>query len=586
LYTYEIEDEKFIDFLIPTQLNNITDLNYTDPIDNYKLHIDQDIPDDLKQILETIGWEIKSELVITEFNRFKILQDFIKDKYDRNRVLELIVENEDYQDDYSNSLKDKEKDWLPNIKGWINLLIWCVKNGALPTKFPIITKKESIRNIEDLNKPELFIPFKQMDNDEELKAELSQYELIYPKNRIMHEIYFETVREDLKNFKANLLNYNFFLGKILQYRNNISINWTSLAKLLDPYPDSEYYEDREEISRVNHKLKNNEEIISNLPFWNEIIGRVSNNPERARILFKLITYYIITIDDSWKTYTNISCNCGKKNHIIIPSKYLANLKTHSWVPVEVTNNENETEIKPREANKENLEKLFGEEGFQEILKKNPKRIGKLLTHFYFDELEIQIRLISIKNEKPINEIKREVSKIIAEADLNIVKIAVEAYKEEQKKKEKDENTQEINKIVGKNIECIIKRILDDKEIKVETTHRGADLIIWPKKREEEEGNDMGQIEIKPYLMEIKFTSSTRVHLSKQQGFLAKDKEENYLLTVVEDGNGLREKLKDYNFEEEEIPDDVIQEVIENSSVIENVHPKLGEYPVPNEVEWD
>ena len=154
----------------------------------------------------------------------------------------------------------------------------------------------------------------------------------------------------------------------------------------------------------------------------------------------------------------------------------------------------------------------------------------------------------------------------------------------REKKEKEYQTRSENYLVGKNVERIIKAIFDENGIDAEPTHKGADLIIsWP---EDNEGCDVGPIEIERYLMEIKFTSSSRAHLSFEQGRLAGVKGDKYLVTVVENGSQLREELLKYNFKEKSIPEEIIKRVIHNSSVIQNIKPKLGISPDPSVVEWD
>ena len=110
------------------------------------------------------------------------------------------------------------------------------------------------------------------------------------------------------------------------------------------------------------------------------------------------------------------------------------------------------------------------------------------------------------------------------------------------------------------------------------TNRGAPQ--WP----EDEGWDSGAIEIEPYLLEIKFTSGSRVHLSKAQSNTAREKRENYIVLVVENRSNLRDKLK--SIDESSITEEIVPNVIENSHIIEEIYSKLGEIPNPDEIEPD
>ena len=156
------------------------------------------------------------------------------------------------------------------------------------------------------------------------------------------------------------------------------------------------------------------------------------------------------------------------------------------------------------------------------------------------------------------------------------KEAIEKLREEIK----SEDIKEENKRIGKNVEKIIAKVLRDKNFNVIPIYKGGDLEIWPK----DEGWDCGLIEIQSYLVEVKFTSGDRVHLSKTQSEMASNKKENYIVLVVENVDNLREHLKE--MDENSISDDIITTVIENSKIIERTYMKLGAFPNPEEIEPD
>ena len=91
-----------------------------------------------------------------------------------------------------------------------------------------------------------------------------------------------------------------------------------------------------------------------------------------------------------------------------------------------------------------------------------------------------------------------------------------------------------NKEIEENLEEVIKRIVEREGLETRSIYKGGDLEIWP----EDEWWDSGAIEIEPYLLEIKFTSGSRVHLSKAQSNTAREKRENYIVLVVENRSNL------------------------------------------------
>lgn len=366
--------------------------------------------------------------------------------------------------------------------------------------------------------------------------------------------------------------------KLPIYKNTLTLGYDKLESILIEQSD---------VSKVDHKIEGNEEIISILPFWNEVVGKISEYQERGKLLFEFVVKYLINHDDSWEKNVSVNCSCKAKTHKIIPAHWLASLKSDAWVPYKTVENK----IVRREATKESIENLFTPEEIKELIKSNPGNITMLLPHFGFDELDLKITLHSIEKDKPESNVRKDLSKLVGLTDVlkdvpdlpDMVNRSPDAFKEAiEKLRERLESVTIIdeNKRIGENVEKIIAKILHDRGFTIRPIYKGGDLEIWP----EEEGWDGGLIEIESYLLEMKFTSGTRVHLSKTQSEMAQSKRKNYLVLVVENVDNLREHLKEMN--ETSISDDIITIVVENSKVIEELYTKLGAFPSPEEIEPD
>ena len=131
------------------------------------------------------------------------------------------------------------------------------------------------------------------------------------------------------------------------------------------------------------------------------------------------------------------------------------------------------------------------------------------------------------------------------------------------------------------MEKVIRKIVEDAGLRTRTIYVGGDLEIWP---EDYEGWDSGLLEVTPYLVEIKFTSGSRVHLSKAQSDRARKEKEKYIVLVVENRDDLRDKLE--NIDESSITEEIVSNVIDSSYIIEEIYSKLGEMPNPDEIEPD
>ena len=566
LYKKRLVSAEFIDYLLPDQTGIIGPLQW-----NWgQLFIDEDISEELKDIIRKIGWEIRRELVDKDFADFKVVKDYVREILRTNDVLKKALTKDEIK---LNDEELKQKEWEDKILGWIELFWWCVKNNRLLENFPVITKEKTLRNIQ-LNNEEILIPFKYMEFDE-------KYEDIYPESRIMHTKYFDTSESENIEQKIDALKkYECFITCLPLYKRELGIGYNKLNSILTK---------ESEISKVDHTIKAEEDKISYLPFWNEIIGWVSEYQERGRLLFEFIIACLLDKDKSWKEEIRVECSCREREHRIIPSHWLASLKTDAWLPFKIIEEDKE-KIEKRAASKEGIENLFSKEELDGLIKGYPQTC-EFLPHFGFDELDLKIKLKSIDSGKPEEKIRKEVSilvdiseyiasdkvKYIAEQNPDALKDAIDkTYEKLRKEPIKNENRK-----IGENLEKIIKEIVEREGLRVIPIYKGGDLEIWP---EDHEGWDSGLIEISPYLLEIKFTSGSRVHLSKTQSDYARHHKDKYVVLVVENVNDLREKLK--NVDENSISKELISLIIESSYVIENIHTKLGEMPNPDEVEPD
>lgn len=557
-----IVSSDFVDYLLPAQTGTIGPLS----LDGAQLYIDENIPGDLKHIAEKIGWEIRNKLLDNDFAKYEIAVDYIRNKINLDSALNELIRS--YKPDED---EVKKEGWSNKIFGWIELLMWSISNKNIKEGLPIVTKDKSLKYIENMNKELIITPFQYLKIDQ-------KYEDIYPESRIMHSRYFEN--ENSEEVIKLMQEYRVFVTNLPLYKKSLTIRFTKLKSIL--------VEDKE-ISKVDHKIESDDVSISVLPFWKEIIGRVSEYQDRGKLLFKFVVKYLINTDNNWEKNSIVKCLCREKEHNLIPSHWLASLKSDAWVPYKIIE-EDEEKIVKREATKESIENLFTKEEIEELIKNNTEKITKLLPHFGFDELDLKIKLHSIKKGKPEETIRKEISDLVEIADIvtsdniDVIKRHPDEFKktmEELRKKEEKDAIREENKEIGMVVEKIIKKIVQNKGLEVKSIYIGGDLEIWP---EDDNGWDSGLIEIKPYLVEVKFTSGTRVHLSKAQSEMAREKEENYVVLVVENANNLRELLKE--IDGDSISDDLISTVENNSHVIEKIYAKLGGLPNPDEIEPD
>jgi len=534
----------------------------------------EEIPDKIKDLSKKIAYDIRAILLDRDFSEFNIVKDFIKEEIDVDEIIDKFLKN------YAPQAEEKIDFNNERYKGWGELFIWCIINNKIREGFPVFTKGNTVKIINKIHhEPYLLFPFQEMDID-------CEYEELIPESKILNIEYFNLIDEkDREEFKKKLIENKICYENIIFYVKKLKIKKEKLKKIL--------VNDDIELKSGEHEITIDEGNISTIHFWPEIIGRISHVPERAKKFFYFLLNVVCKKDMNWRKEIEVSCSCGK-SHKIIPCEWLANIKCDSWVPIQKS--DEEEQFVAREATKENIEKLLSTEKINEIIKSD---IGiKFLSHFGFDVLDLEIKHKSIESNIPENKIRKEIAQVVRNEKLMNIIIKypneleeIASYPEELPKiisqlKENKEKTKiiEENTKTGWFVEEIIKEILKEKEIThITPMYSGADIEIWP----EDEGWDGGRINMKPYFIEIKFTTSKRVRLSKTQAKMAEEEKTHYFVLIIKGDKSLKEKITCYfNSLSSEEKDEIKSYIEKYSYIVSNISEKLAKTPSPEEVEPD
>ncbi len=574
LYQIQKLSIEFIQFLLVSQQESIGPLKrqWTQSHVSFELLLEDPehpLPDELKEIAEGIGRPIKSELVDNDFAQFHIVRDYVRHFIDVKQVLNNLLKEDYYRP------PEVIDDWESNeVNGWLDLFRWCAINDELTTGFYIVTKDSKTQELGDLAKEAFLVPFEWMGT-------ASRFEELYTESRIMHPRYFDVEDRQRMGFLAALGNYDAFVTNLPVSRHRAQLDHNKLKSIL--------CDSNTELSKVMHTIEADTGTISDLPFWNEVIGKIAHDQELGKLFFEFLIEFMIGKDPRWQEQTRVTCSCRNEYHTIIPSRWLASAKTDGWVALTAVE-DGEEKIVQREATKESLENLLGADSLESVIQTNPDAMSKFLPHFGFDDLDLKIKQQASKTGKTEEMVRSETSQLVSLVGVlespDIIELVeqpdiLREAIQEARKNRAERAAKEDNRKIGKNVELIVKQILQGCELDVEPIHRGGDLEIWP---EEGLGWDSGQLEICPYTLEIKFTSGARVHLSTIQSETARERAEHYVVLVVKSVNGLRERLiADL---EDTIPEDLVDAVKATSHVVENLHTKLGQLPDSYEIEPD
>lgn len=577
LYAAKMIPLDFIKSLLPDQNGVVGPVRrtWTESKISFQLLLEdsqEPLPSELKDIVTKIGKSLGGELINKDYSKFQIVQDYVHETITIDKVISEMITNALY------SLPDKISTFEDNkVTGWIELFRWCATKKKLINGFQVITKGLGTLKLDDVNKETLVMPFKTLKIAQ-------KFEEIYPETKILNSIYLDIHKTKRNELLGALQNYGAFVFGLPSHKREMIFPFGKLKSVL--------YEVGE-VSKVDHSiLTHNSDSISYLPFWNEVIGRISEFKDRAKLLFSFIMEYLANEDKSWQNNIQVSCSCKEKAHIILPTNWLASLKTDAWVPIKVSENGEEKSVKTS-ASKESIEGLFEPGEFENIIAADSDLAMNLLPHLNFDKLDLRIKLHSLKIGKLEANVRDDASglvELVGVVDAADVKeiaqnpVVFQQVVAEMKKTVHDQQLKEENKVVGKNVQMIMRKIVNDAGLglKAKPIYVGGDMEIWP---DNSEGSDDGEIEMLPYTVEVKSTSGIRVHLSRAQSEAAHLKRDNYIVLVVEDTGNLRERLKTV-IEEDKIPEDLIALLVERSRVLEEIYSKLGNFPDTDEVEAD
>lgn len=581
LYGQEIIQKNFVEGLIPDQKNNLGPLTgtFSDTNIPWELSLEdlvRPIPEELKDILEQIGRNVRSDLVHKTFSRFTIIRELISKISNIESVLNSLLSK------YYELPKKIENIAEDSIEGWTELFVWCVKNKALFKNFPLITKDGSVKQLEDEGKLSFMVPF------DVLKVE-NAFEKLFPDSRILNQSYFKNIG-DLEQFLPMLEFYPAFGVRLINTYKSIQISSNRLKSI------SANSEDK--IVTGSHRISTDEEGISSVPFINEVVGKIGESREQARMFMRFCVEVLSKADRVFSDSIVVTCDCGKdRKHEIYPSEWLASLKSDQWVPyvVKQLGDEATDKIDRYSPTRESIENLYSESPpeLNSLMSTNREVVELLFPHLGYDKLDLAIKLRSLSSLEDETTIRDQTSKIFnvfKDEDvgklISIAEVRPDAIREmieQMTKKINDDVVRETNKIIGKNIEKIMRRIIEGNGIKVEPIYKGGDLEAWPR---ESEGFDAGAVEAGKITIEIKFTVGVRVHLSKLQSLESIQHVNTYAVLVIHDqNNSLRNRLME-PLEISSVPGDVLLDALQQSHVIERIGGLLNDFQDSEEVEAD
>ena len=429
------------------------------PLD--RLHRDQGIGDDLKDIAELLNWRIRPELRDLGLNALTDKEG--KGDMDNDEVVDMLCQKLQVRanENPDNNFKEASTRlfaWIVNQRDWNRLQGFPMfTDDSKPNDSPVIYLPSA-----HTNRPPL-APIRAWTEN------LKPFSDLFPTERILADAFFEVVLK-LDAWKE-LDNRH-----LIKSERVIIDGESDDFKLFSP----EVYEDEDD-KKVHE---------ANTPFpttdvleWNEIMRNARGNQDNSYLLWRFLTEYLIKEDRPNLEEKGARCNICGKTHKYYPAKWLKAVRSNKWIrlgdprfPAEPSSLANLLQ------NKWEL-RLLENPDVRELLQAMSIDPAALKRLFISDKV---INIAAMLSESPQlarhmedNEKRHQIEQILDTVgdDLPLVNEAVhdEKFLEEYEKKKKQDLTVQVNKSLGLLVEEMVGEILDEKGFDVESNHRGWDF---------------------------------------------------------------------------------------------------------------
>ena len=469
------------------------------------LHRDQGVSETLKDIAESLEWNVRDYLRDT---RITALADEIgKGDWDDDHVVrELIKQLQE---------RAEQKPDAAFAEASVRLFTWIVERESweLLRGFPVFGRRiESERLLKVIHLPvsdqleaRPMAPVKVWDK------ELQRFADIFPPASILADDFF-----------AKLPNQNTW--QMLDEKSLVGKEIIRFSKTRDIkfYPDLSSLQEGVEHSPVD--------LVTVTDVWRlaEIIERVRNSQDRARLFWQFLTEWLSLKDlKNLKTEQAHCSQCGVP-HRYYPAAWIEQVREKLWV-------RQSTDVRTR-ATAQSLANLLRSSQWDPN-SLNPAAI-KLLEAMGISYLELLQEFLATNDENR-HEVQSALTNILASAGNNVTHLnQARQYIEDLKSDEslpsvlaeRREQRRRIheNQQLGDIVEDLVEKELNSKGFTVERTGTGSDFQI--------EYDDVAKLELaksgKTWLVEVKATRRQEVRLTDTQAKKAVEKGDGFLLCVV------------------------------------------------------
>ena len=490
------------DNVIRTRSIILDQAGFLDKLSN--LHRDQSISNKLKDIAESLEWNIRQELRDTQLT--VLAEEIGAGNWDDNYVVGELIKR-------LQARAEKTPD-AAFMQASVQLFTWIVesKNWELLRGFPVFSVVDHNRQVAVVHLPRNdqtddrpLAPVKAWEKDLHIFMDL------FPPNRILADAFFEAL-PDIDTWQM-LSEQSIIRTEI------VTFNSVKFSKF---YPDYPLRDD------VGHSIA---EPVPMTYIWRstDIIERVRDSQARARLFWRFLTEWLAPKDLGGLEIERAKCECGEE-HRYYPSAWLELLRENNWIRM---SNDARTRVSAQ-----SLAHLLRGSGWElASLNENPAEV-KLLEAIGVSRFDLVREFVSSSNEAraAVDDVFTNMLATAGgnidrlsqahqylkdlEADPNLAQVVAERLEQVQRTRE--------NQSLGDTVEDLVKQSLEGEGFTVERTGVGSDFEI--------EYDDVTRLKLarsnRSWLVEVKATRGQGVRITATQAKTAFEKGEGFLLCVV------------------------------------------------------
>ena len=480
-----------------------------------KLHRDRDIPCELKEIAQLVGWDLRAELRDTRF--CTLAEEPGAGDVDGDFIILKLIDR--LRERMEKPLDDDSKVANVRLFGWIAVHgQWRRLEG-----FPAFSDEGAsstpmkLRQYEDDASERSFAPVRTWPEP------LRRYADLFPRRWILADDF--AVELDSPAVWSALDQRRFLRTSVLYTR--------SVPLPFDEFLPDEPLPDGDE-GKVEHKVDGTVEV-TDVAFLSTrdigILSRVRQSRNRAQLFWDFLTLWLAVEDAQGLEAQESMCVCGSR-HQYYPAAWLVPLVRIQWVPLERRRTDRATA--------HSLANLVRDSRWSADLLRTSPQVVALLKALRVGVPELIMELLTTDNEDR-EALEKTLAQLLTSvgSDWDRLQVLAEDIQEDRELFDHLEERRQRRRMVRENqrlgalVEELVRESLEGEGFDVRRTGVGSDFAIQPRPTAEDE---QVRLELtrrgRTWLVEIKSARDDSVRMTSVQARTSVEHDSDYLLCVV------------------------------------------------------